>query len=155
MSVLAQADNDTAGGSVDRKLTISRNIWSHIFATIDFDKEGQRLPMTKPDFQRVNESFYRAYAEYLDEPELLVHERMYKTRIGSRIAENMLRTLLGLQSFTLTYEAFSEKDKEEWESFSRENYAQIKITEHKMKGFGEFIQRKFAQNKTPPVQATR
>ena len=135
----------------DGKLILSKKIWSPIFATIDFNKESQRLPMTTPESQRVNELFYRAYAEYLDESELMVLEKMYRTSVGKKIAENMVRTLFGLQPFTLTYDKFSKKDKDEWELFSRENYTQIKLIENKMKGFGQFIQSRFAQKK-PPVQ---
>ena len=144
----AHAGNEVADG----KLTISKKIWSPIFATIDFDKEKHPVPMTKSEFQTVNEIFYRAYAEYLDEPELVVQEKMYKTSVGRKIAENMIRALFGLQPFTLTYDKFSQKEKDEWETFSRENFVQVKAIENKMKGFGQFIQSRIAQKKTPPAR---
>lgn len=126
----ANAGNETADG----KLILSKRIWSPIFATIDFDKEKHRVSMTKPEFQTVNEMFYRAYAEYLDQPELVVQQKMYGTSVGKKIAENMVRSLFDLQPFTLTYDKFSQKEKDEWETFSRENYTQVKAIENKMKG---------------------
>ena len=143
----AQAGNE----SVDGKLILSKKIWSPIFATIDFDKERHRVPMTKSEYQTVNEIFYRAYAEYLDGPELVVQQKMYGTSVGKKIAENMVRALFGLQPFTLTYDKFSQKEKDEWEDFSKENYTQVKAIENKMKGFGQFIQSRIARKKTPPA----
>ncbi len=152
---LAQAANDPAGESLDEKLILSKKIWSPIFVSIDLEKDSQRLPMTKQGFQRVNELFYRAYADYLDEPELMVQEKMYRTGIGKKIAENMIRTLFGLQPLNLTYDSFSKKEKDEWELFSRENYTQMKQIENRMKGFTQFIQIRFAQKKPPPVHDTK
>lgn len=148
---LAHAANDP-DAAVERKLAISKRVWSPVFSTIDFGKEGQRLPIGEADFQRVNEAFYRAYAEYLDEPELVMQEKMYQTAIGKRIANNMIRTLFGLQPFTLTYDSFSTPEKNEWEAFSRDNITQIRLLENKMKGFSEFMRRKLADKTAPSVQ---
>jgi hypothetical protein len=148
-SCFAQDAVGPAREAEDAKFVISKRTWSPIFATISLDEGMLGRPVKQEDLQGVNERFYSVYAEYLDEPELLLQEIIYRTAVGKKIGESMVRALFGLQPFTLKYGDFSRREQGEWESFVQENYVQFKQLENKMKGFPEFVRSRLTPKEAP------
>jgi hypothetical protein len=140
VSQFSMADSPT---NFDKdKLAIAKQIWEPIFSVTQKDTN---LQVSHEQFLKINNLYYEAYAEFLNNEELTVVKKMYATSVGNKIAVNMARSLFQLEPFTLTYEDLSSKEKAEWEIFSKENYNQIKSLEEKMKGFIPFLKNKYAK----------
>lgn len=149
--------------ALDDRLTIARRIWEPVFTSARVDREARRPPMSREQlqqFEQVNAFFYRANAEFLDEPELLLMEKFIRTRIGSDIARAQFEAVIGGRPFTKTYKDYADDERLEFDTFANANAEPFRRLMQKMSGFvpflrNEFIPRERAANSSnapvPPI----